>query len=53
MPLAKCSNYCPFTSLPLLTHYCAGDNIENNEMGGACSSDEVGEGRVQGFGGET
>jgi hypothetical protein len=26
-----------------LTHYCAGDKIEKNEMGGACSSD--GEGR--------
>jgi hypothetical protein len=27
----------------LLTHYCSGDKIEYNEMGGACSSD--GEGR--------
>jgi hypothetical protein len=27
----------------ILTQYCAGDKIENNEMGGACSSD--GEGR--------
>jgi hypothetical protein len=27
----------------LLTHYCAGDKIENHEMGGVCSSD--GEGR--------
>jgi hypothetical protein len=25
------------------THYCAGDKIEKNEMGGACSAD--GEGR--------
>jgi hypothetical protein len=23
----------------MLTHYCAGDKIEKNEMGGACSSD--------------
>jgi hypothetical protein len=27
----------------LLTHYCAGDKIEKNEMGGPCRSD--GEGR--------
>jgi hypothetical protein len=37
----------------LLTHYCAGDKIEKNEMGGACSSGEGGERCVQGFGGET
>jgi hypothetical protein len=37
----------------LLTHYCAGDKIEKNEMGGACSSDGGGERLVQGFGGET
>jgi hypothetical protein len=37
----------------LLTHYCAGDKIEKNEMGGECSSDREGERRVQGFGGET
>jgi hypothetical protein len=36
----------------LLTQYCACDKIEKNEMGGVCSADE-GEGRVQGFGGET
>jgi hypothetical protein len=29
--------------LVLLTHYCAGDKIENNELGGACSV--YGEGR--------
>jgi hypothetical protein len=41
-------------SLPvLLTHYCAGDKIEKNEMGWACSSDEEGERRVEGIGGET
>jgi hypothetical protein len=34
-------------------HYCAGDKIEKNEMGGACSSDGGGERRVQRFGGET
>jgi hypothetical protein len=28
----------------------AGDKIENNEMGGTCSSDGGGERRVQGFG---
>jgi hypothetical protein len=33
--------------------YCAGDRIEKNEMGGACSLDGGGERRVQGFGGET
>jgi hypothetical protein len=27
----------------LLTYLCAGDKIENNEMGGACSSYERGE----------
>jgi hypothetical protein len=31
----------------------AGDKIEKNELGGACSSDAGGERRVQGFGGET
>jgi hypothetical protein len=31
----------------------AGDKIEKNELGGACSADGVGERRVQGFGGET
>jgi hypothetical protein len=33
--------------------YCAGDEIEKNEMGGAYSSDGGGERRVQGLGGET
>jgi hypothetical protein len=32
---------------------CAGEKIEKNEMGGACSADGGGERRVQGFGGET
>jgi hypothetical protein len=32
---------------------CAGDKIEKNEIGGACSSDGGGERRVQSFGGET
>jgi hypothetical protein len=36
----------------LLTHYCAGDKIEKNDMGGERSSDGEGWG-VQGFGGET
>jgi hypothetical protein len=40
-------------SRPVLTHYCAGDEIEKNEMGGACSGNGGGEGRVQGFGGTT
>jgi hypothetical protein len=35
------------------TQYCAGDKIEKNEMGGACSADGGGEGPVKGFGGET
>jgi hypothetical protein len=35
-----------------INQHCAGDKIEN-EMGGACSSDGVGERRVQGFGGAT
>ena len=37
----------------LLAQYCAGDKIEKNEMGGACSAYGVGERRVQGFGGKT
>jgi hypothetical protein len=35
------------------THYCTGDKIEMNEMGGACSAYGIGERRVQGFGGKT
>jgi hypothetical protein len=35
------------------SHYCAGDKIEKNEMGGASISDGGGERRVQGFGGKT
>jgi hypothetical protein len=31
----------------------AGDEIEKNEMGGACSSDGGGKRSVQGLGGET
>jgi hypothetical protein len=30
-----------------------GDKIEKNEIGGTCSAYGGGEGRVQGFGGET
>jgi hypothetical protein len=37
----------------LLTQYRAGDKIEKNEMGGACSTYGVRERCVQGFGGET
>ena len=33
--------------------YCAGDNIQKNEMGGACGTYGGGEKCVQGFGGET
>jgi hypothetical protein len=36
----------------MLTHYFAGDKIEKNEVGGACSSDGEGKRRVQGFGEE-
>ena len=34
------TNYCnyAFTSFVLLTHYCAGDKIEKNEMGLACGA---------------
>jgi hypothetical protein len=35
----------------LLTHSCAGDKIEKNEMGGACSADGGVESHVQGFSG--
>jgi hypothetical protein len=37
----------------LLTQYCSGDQIEKNELGGACSRYEREERRIQGFGGET
>jgi hypothetical protein len=37
----------------LLTPYFAGDKIEKNDMGRACSMDGGGERHVQGFGGET
>ena len=33
--------------------YCAGDKIEKNEMGEACSAYEGGERLTQGFGGKT
>jgi len=37
----------------LITKYCSGDQMEKNEMGGACSA-YVGEEKcIQGFGGET
>jgi len=36
-------------------HYriCSGDQIEKNEMGGACGTYAGEERRIQGFGGET
>ena len=36
----------------MLTQYCSGDKIENNEMGGACSAYVGEERRVQWFGEE-
>ena len=36
-----------------LSEYCAGDKIENNEMGGACRKYGGGERGAQGSGGET
>jgi signal transduction histidine kinase len=36
----------------ILTHYCAGDKIEKNEMGGACSTIGGEKRIVQVFGGE-
>jgi len=36
-----------------LTHYCAGDKIEKNGIGGACSAYGGGERRVQGFSGKS
>ena len=35
------------------TQYCSGDQIEKNEMGGACSTYGGEERRIQYFGGET
>ena len=37
----------------MLTEYFAGDKIEKNEMGGACSAYGAGEKGTQGSGGET
>jgi hypothetical protein len=37
----------------LFTTYCSGNQIEKNEMGGACSTYGGGENCVLGFGGET
>jgi hypothetical protein len=37
----------------LLTRYYSGDQIEKNEMGGACSTYGGEERCMQGFGGET
>ena len=39
--------------LPFLTQDCAGDKIEKNEMGGACSAYGGEERRTRGFVGET
>ena len=36
-----------------LIHYCLGDKIEKNEIGGACSMFGGEERCIQGFGGET
>ena len=35
----------------MITHYCWGDEIEKNEMGGACNGYGGEEGHKQGFGG--
>ena len=37
----------------ILAHYCEGDKIEENEMGGECSACGGGERRIQDVGGET
>jgi hypothetical protein len=37
----------------ILTHYCAGDEIERNEMGGVCGAYGGRERCLQGFGGKT
>ena len=39
--------------LVLLTKHYSGDQIEKNEMGGACSTYGGGENCILGFGGET
>jgi len=40
-------------STVLLTQYCLGDQIENNEIDRACSAHGEEERRIQSFGGET
>jgi hypothetical protein len=37
----------------LLTHYCSGDQIEKNDVGGPYRTFDGEERRIQGFGGET
>jgi len=37
----------------LLSHYCSDDQIEKNEVGGACSTYGAEQRCIQGFGGET
>jgi hypothetical protein len=49
----KIHNEEPKVLSVLLTQYCSGDKIENNEMGRTCSANGEEERRLQGFGGET
>jgi hypothetical protein len=50
------SSFCGknyYSSLPFSVAIMCSINLLRNEMGGACSWDERGESRVQGFGGRT
>ena len=43
---------CKIFAVTCACYYCAGDKMEKNEMGGACSAYGRGKGRVQVLGGE-
>jgi hypothetical protein len=49
LDLRVCTRNCSV----LHTQYCSGDEIEKNEMGGACSAYWGKERRMHDFGGET
>ena len=52
-PQRNIHNYTWTSPGGLLTEYCGGVKIENNEMGGACGAYGAGERGAQGSGGET
>jgi hypothetical protein len=53
VPLTMVFSWIILLLLYYISQYCAGDKIEKNEIGGACSTYGGEERCVQGFGGET